>query len=269
MKPRKHARRPWGRVGLLALLGALIGLGACQQAPESLVPTVHARYPHDPGAFTQGLVYLDGRFYESTGLYGESTLREVIPETGEVVRSLPLETQYFGEGLAHVDGRLIQLTWRSGIAFVWDADTFDRLDTFRYDTEGWGLCFDGTDLWMSDGSATLYRRDPESFELRARVRVMDGDEPVGLLNELECVGPHIYANVWQTETIVRIRKSDGRVAAWIDAGGLLDPEERAALPGDAVLNGIAHDPASGRFFLTGKRWPVLFEVEFERPSTAR
>jgi glutamine cyclotransferase len=227
---------------------------------------VQARYPHDPSAFTQGLVFADGRFYESTGLYGESTLREVIPESGEVIRSLPLEARYFGEGLALADDRLIQLTWRSGVAFVWDADTFELLDTFRYETEGWGLCFDGADLWMSDGSAVLVRRDPDTFAVRGRVEVTDRGEPLGLLNELECVGDHVYANVWQTDTIVRIDKETGRVAATIDASGLLGQEERAALNAQAVLNGIAWDPETERFWLTGKLWPAVFEVEFARPA---
>ena len=251
---------------LVLLAAASPILAACQQDPVALEPVVQARYPHDPSAFTQGLVFADGRFYESTGLYGESTLREVIPESGEVIRSLPLEARYFGEGLALADDRLIQLTWRSGVAFVWDADTFELLDTFRYETEGWGLCFDGADLWMSDGSAVLVRRDPDTFAVRGRVEVTDRGEPLGLLNELECVGDHVYANVWQTDTIVRIDKETGRVAATIDASGLLGQEERAALNAQAVLNGIAWDPETERFWLTGKLWPAVFEVEFARPA---
>lgn len=248
-------------VGAVLLL-AIASLAACQQAPTTLVAEPVARYPHDAAAFTQGLVFRDGRFFESTGLYGESTLREVIVESGEVLRSVPLELEYFGEGLAHTGDALIQLTWRSSIALVWDAETFAQIDTFRYDGEGWGLCWDGADLYMSDGSATLTRRDPATFAVEARVQVADQGEPVTRLNELECVGDHVYANVWQTDRIVKIEKASGRVVATIDASGLLTPEERAALSADAVLNGIAHDPATDRFWLTGKLWPVLFEVEF-------
>ena len=254
---------------LLALLGALTLLASCQQSPTALEPVVVERYPHDPAAFTQGLVYDSGRFFESTGTYGASTLREVIPATGEVLRSVALEQRYFGEGLALVDGRLVQLTWRSGEAFVWDADTFELVDTFRYDTEGWGLCWDGEQLWMSDGSATLYRRDPASFEVLGTVQVTDEGEAVTRLNELECVGEHVFANVWQTDRIVRIDKGTGRVRAVIDASGLLSEAERADLPADAVLNGIAYDPLSERFWLTGKLWPVMFEVEFAPRTSGR
>lgn len=245
----------------LAALACLLLATGCQSAPETLEPVVIARYPHDASAFTQGLVLEGGRFYESTGLYGQSSLREVIPETGEVLRSVPLEQQYFGEGLAHVDGRLIQLTWRSGVALVYDADTFERIGSYRYDTEGWGLCWDGSDLYMSDGSATLYRRNADTFVITGRVQVTDEGEPVALLNELECVGDSVYANVWQSDDIVRIDKNTGRVIATIDAARLLTDEERAALDPAAVLNGIAWNPTTERFYLTGKLWPTMYEVE--------
>lgn len=257
------------RASVLAALTMAFLATACQPAPEAMEPVVIARYPHDASAFTQGLVLEAGRFYESTGLYGESSLREVIPESGEVIRLLPLEQRYFGEGLAHVDGRLIQLTWRSGVAFVYDADTFEQIGTFAYDTEGWGLCFDGEDLYMSDGTATLARRNADSFELSERIQVTSDGEPVALLNELECVGPHVYANVWQTNEIVRIDKRSGRVTATVDATGLLTSEERAALDTSAVLNGIAHDPETGRFYLTGKLWPYVFEVKLQTAAGAR
>ncbi len=247
---------PW----YAAFAWLLLAVG-CQSAPETLEPVVIARYPHDATAFTQGLVLEGGRFYESTGLYGQSSLREVIPETGEVVRSIPLGQQYFAEGLAHVDGRLIQLTWRSGLAFVYDADTFEQIGSYRYDTEGWGLCWDGTDLYMSDGSATLYRRNADTFELTGRVQVTDDGNPVTLLNELECVGDSVYANVWQSDKIVRIDKDTGRVMANIDASSLLTDDERSSLDPAAVLNGIAWDPSTERFFLTGKLWPTMYEVE--------
>lgn len=250
---------------LSAAIVWLVLLVACQSAPETLEPVVLARYPHDSSAFTQGLVLEGGRFYESTGLYGRSSLREVVPETGEVIRSLPLPQQFFGEGLAYVDGRLIQLTWQSGIAFVYDADTFDQIGSHRYDTEGWGICYDGTELYMTDGSATLYRRNADTFAITGRVQVTADGEPVALLNELECVGDSVYANVWQTDTIVQIDKRTGRVVTNIDASRLLTDEERASLDAAAVLNGIAYDPGSERFYLTGKLWPMMFEVEF-RPG---
>lgn len=252
---------------LLVLAGAvaLLSLSACAAGPEHLVVHVDATYPHDPGAFTEGLLYAHGYLYESTGLAGRSSLREVDLATGAVVRQRDLPQPYFGEGLALVGDRLIQLTWRSHVAFEWDRATFNPLGRFHYDTEGWGLCFDGTSLYMSDGSATLYRRDPATFALKGTLTVRQSGRPVKNLNELECVGDSIYANVWLTDRIVRIDKSSGRVTAVIDASSL-----RKRMPPlgnqDAVLNGIAHDPATGRFFVTGKLWPKLFQVSFVAPS---
>jgi len=226
------------------------------------VPEVIASYPHDAQAFTQGLLLEGGYFYESTGLYGRSSLREVVPETGEVLRLLPLPEEYFAEGLALVGDRLIQLTWREGEALVYDRETFEHLDTFSYEGEGWGLCFDGESLYMSDGSDTLYRRDPESFEVTGEVRVTLRGEGVRNLNELECALDHVYANVWQEDRIVKIDKASGRVVEEIDASGLLSADERAQLAPDAVLNGIAYNPARDTFYLTGKLWPKVFEVRF-------
>lgn len=219
------------------------------------------RRPHDITAFTQGLVMADGRLYESTGLHGESTLREVDPRSGAVLRSIPLDERFFGEGLALVDDRLIQLTWQEGTAFVYRLTDFQRLGTFSYDTEGWGLCDDGSRLVMSDGTSRLYLRDRSTFDLLATVEVTNEGSPVAQLNELECVDGRVYANVFGTDTIVRIDPSRGAVDAVIDASGLLAPEERLD-EGRAVLNGIAHDARSGTFLLTGKLWPALFEVRF-------
>lgn len=257
-----------------ALALALVWLLAACGEPEvqRLRVEVLASYPHDTAAFTQGLVYYQGRLYESTGLYGESDLREVALESGEVIRLRQLPARYFGEGLARVGDRLIQLTWREGTAFVYDLETFNEVGRFRYDGEGWGLCFDGNDLYMTDGSATLFRRDPETFALRGRLTVTrnQGGErrPVTRLNELECVGDYVYANVFLTEEIVQIDKRSGRVVAVIDAGGLVSQAELAALHPDperlanAVLNGIAYRPERETFLLTGKLWPRLFEVRF-------
>lgn len=240
----------------------LVVLGGCQaQAPKNAVPEVLATYPHDTDAFTQGLLLNGDRFFESTGLYGESTLREVVPETGEVVREVTVPPEYFAEGLTLVGDRLVQITWREGTAFVYDVGTLEQTGTLSYAGEGWGLCYDGEQVVMSDGSATLTRRDPETFEVLGSYGVTLDGQPVTRLNELECVGGDVYANVWQTDTIVRIDET-GEVIQEIDASNLLTEEERAQLGPDAVLNGIAYDPEAKTFFLTGKLWPKVLEVRF-------
>ena len=249
--------------GLLFL--ALLSLAGCQRAVTTLEPEVLATYPHDSDAFTQGLLFYNGYFYESTGRFGRSSLREVIPETGEVLRTWPLPDRYFGEGLARVDDRLIQITWQNETAFVYDLATFNTVGDFSYTGEGWGICFDGEDLYMSDGSATLTVRDPDTFEAVREIGVTQGGTPVTELNELECIGDEVYANVWRTNRIVRIDKEDGKVVAEIDASGLLPAEERGNLVPDAVLNGIAYDPDDDTFFITGKLWPKVFKVRFVDP----
>ncbi len=243
------------------LLGLSLMVGCQAQELSQAVPEVLATYPHDPEAFTQGLLLTDGHFFESTGLYGESSLREVVPETGEVLREVELSPELFAEGLTLVDDRLIQITWRAGVALVYNADTFEQTATFDYKGQGWGLCYDGKELVMSDGSATLTRRDPETFAPLETVEVKLNGEPVEMLNELECVGDSVYANIWQTDTIVKIAE-DGRVTQEIDASNLLAAEERAQLDPNAVLNGIAYDPEAEAFYLTGKLWPKLFAVRF-------
>lgn len=234
-------------------------------ADESSVPRprVLAKHPHDPAAFTQGLLVFDGDFFESTGLYGESTLRRVEIETGSVLTSLELDESEFGEGLARVDDRLIQLTWQEGVAHSYALDDFEPQESFSYDGEGWGLCFDGEVLVMSDGSSELFFRDPTTFELLGVVPVTLDGQPVAMLNELECVGGQVYSNVWQTDRILRIDKTSGEVVAVIDASGLLSEQEAGAAD---VLNGIAYDPERHHFFITGKLWPWVFEVELDRPE---
>lgn len=232
-----------------------------------LVPEIIETYPHDTDAFTQGLLLYDGVLYESTGLYGESDLRRVDPTTGDVLQLIPLPDEFFAEGLALVDDRFIQLTWREGAAFVYDRDTLELLGGFRYNNEGWGLCYDGDLLYHSDGSSQITVRDPETFgEVNSFEVTIDG-VPVVRLNELECVGDHIYSNVWQTTRILQIDKATGAVSALIDAQNLEDAV-RAAYP-DAVvggtsnvLNGIAYIEESDTFYVTGKKWPALFEVRF-------
>jgi len=216
------------------------------------------KYPHAVDAFTQGLLWHDGAMYESTGRYGESSLRRVRLDDGRVLAERELDESLFGEGLARVDDRLVQLTWRSGVAVVSDLTTLERRDSLRYLGEGWGLCHDGEELIMSDGSSILEFRDPASFELSREVTVWNGKRTVRNLNELECVGDEVYANVWQTDEIVRIDSKTGKVTAVIDASGLLSREEAARAD---VLNGIAYKPDSKTFLLTGKLWPYVFEVE--------
>lgn len=231
-----------------------------------LVPQVISRRPHDTSAFTQGFVLHEGRLFESTGQRGESTLREVDPLTGAVLRRYDVPEIYFAEGLALVDDRLIQITWQEGTAFVYDRDTFALEGTFSYTGEGWGLCYDGTQLWMSDGSANLYARDPQTFELLRAVPVTLNGIPQTLLNELECVDGMIYANVWQFDTIVVIDPTTGMINTLIDARGLLTPEEIGSLPSGSVLNGIAYDPDNDVFLITGKNWMWMFEVRFVTPG---
>jgi glutaminyl-peptide cyclotransferase len=226
---------------------------------ERLVVEVVARYPHDPGAFTQGLLLKNGLLYESTGLEGKSSVREVEVQTGAVKRRLDLSPTIFGEGLADVDGRLVQLTWKNQTAFVYDLATFKQTGKFSYGGEGWGLCYDGASLIMSDGSDRLYFRDPRTFIIVREVPVTLDGAPQANLNELECVGDDVYANVWTMDTIVRIEKRTGLVRAVIDAPGLLTADERQGVD---VMNGIAYDASDRTFLITGKLWPVLFRVRF-------
>ncbi len=221
---------------------------------------VVATYPHDTDAYTQGLLWHDGTLYESTGQYGESTVRQVELATGRVLRQAELPREYFGEGLALVGDRLVQLTWQEGVALIWGLADFAPRGEHRYTGEGWGLCYDGRRLVMSDGSARLTFRDPESFAVTGGVDVAVAGVPADRLNELECVEGVVYANVWRDQEIFRIDPDNGRVTAVIDASGLLSAKER--LPAD-VLNGIAYRPETGTFFVTGKLWPKLFEVVFE------
>ncbi|HVL69993.1 MAG TPA: glutaminyl-peptide cyclotransferase [Vicinamibacterales bacterium] len=247
---------------LLLAAVAVIGFGPpgapqrSQPAPVAGYQIVRT-YPHDPEAFTQGLVYADGHLYEGTGLNGRSGIRKVKLETGEVLQIQPLESRYFGEGIAVVGGTIVQLTWQSEVGFVYDRATFRRLRTFTYTGEGWGLAYDGTRLIMSDGTATLRLLDPTTLRETGRLQVREGARPVTQLNELEVVKGEILANVWQSDRIARISPTTGAVLGWIDLTGLLTPREAATAD---VLNGIAYDAANDRLFVTGKLWPKLFEI---------
>ncbi len=232
--------------------------GAAGRPVERLAFEVVTTVPHDPAAFTQGLVLApDGRLFESTGLYAQSEVRELDPASGEVLAQVALEPELFGEGLALVDDRLVQLTWREGVALVWRAADLAPLDRWSYEGEGWGLCDDGTRLVHSDGTARLRFRDRATFAELGGVDVTLDGRPVEFLNELECVEGAVWANVWQTDEIVRIDPATGAVTGVLDLTGLLDP---GVAPDADVLNGIAFRPDTGTFLVTGKLWPTLFEL---------
>jgi glutaminyl-peptide cyclotransferase len=254
---------------LLSLTAAVTAQDTTLAQVDLLTVDVLSQRPHATDAFTQGLLLHDGLLYESTGRYGESTVRAVDPETGEVIRRYNMPAPYFAEGLALVGDELYQLTWREGTAFVYsleagaDEGTFQPDRVFMYgEREGWGLCYDGQFLYHSDGSNTIVVRNPETFTELGGFQVTLYGAFVDQLNELECVGDDIYANVWQSDTILRIDKATGAVNGVIDASGLLPLEQRSGLSGGAVLNGIAYDEANDVFLITGKLWPSLFEVRF-------
>jgi glutaminyl-peptide cyclotransferase len=238
---------------------------------DAPVPTldwqVVSRRAHDTGAFTQGLQLDDqGRLFESTGRYGTSTLREVDAATGRVLRRLELPAQWFGEGLASVGDDLVQLTWKEGIATRRDADTFELLDTYAYEGEGWGICFDGRRFVMSDGSDQLTFRDAGTFEVIGSVAVSLDGTALPQLNELECVDGSVWANVWLSDDIVRIDPSSGRVTGRLDLSGIIEPHPQET-DSDAVLNGIAWDASANTFLVTGKRWPELVEIRLIKPES--
>jgi len=261
-------------VGLFALLGAVLvfsclNLQGCLFPGNSDVIPVYTynivnTYPHDRSAFTQGLVFEDGFLYEGTGLYGQSTLRRVELETGDILQIRGLPDQFFGEGITVYGNEIIQLTWQSNVGFVYDRNSFELLQQFNYSTEGWGITHNGTCLIMSDGTSTLHFLDPQTFEEISQLAVFANDDPVTRLNELEYVQGEIYANVWQTDRIARISPATGRVIGWIDLEGILTAEDRSE-PVD-VLNGIAYDADTDRLFVTGKLWPKLFEIELISPE---
>ena len=233
------------------------------RTPVSGYRVVHI-YPHDPQAFTQGLVYRDGVLYEGTGLNGRSSIRKVKLENGEVLQIEKVDSQYFGEGIAVVNDTIYELTWQSGIGFLYDRTTFKRTGTFTYRGEGWGLTYDSQRLIMSDGSAFLRFLDPATQKETSRIEVKDGTTPILNLNELEFVKGEVLANVWQTDRIARISPKTGRVVGWIDLTGLLPPREAQEVEASGgVLNGIAYDAAGDRLFVTGKLWPKLFEVKIQ------
>jgi glutaminyl-peptide cyclotransferase len=229
---------------------------------DGAVPVAETRvvqtFTHDPRAYTQGLTIVDGQMYEGTGWLGESNLRLVDMASGGVLQQVNLPNDVFGEGIAVVGNRIVQLSWRNHTGYIYDRDSFTQIGTFSYPTEGWGLTYDGTRLILSDGSDTLRFLDPESFAEIGQLRVSAAGRPVRQLNELEYVNGAVLANVWQTDRIAIIDPSSGNVCSWIDLAGLNTAPRTSS---DDVLNGIAYDADAGRLFVTGKRWPTLFEIE--------
>jgi glutamine cyclotransferase len=246
---------------LIAVCGVIFGVGA-RPSIAGEVPVYGYKiintYPHDQNAFTQGLIFEDGLLYEGTGLYGRSELRKVEMKTGRVLKSHRLPRRYFGEGITTWKDKVVQLTWRGKRGFVYDKESFGLVGEFPYSAEGWGLTHDDKRLIMSDGSAYLYFLDPQTFKEIGRIRVNDNGVPVAGLNELEYVKGKIYANVWPTERIVIISPETGRVEAWIDLSELARMSGTSSR--EDVLNGIAYDVEQDRLFVTGKRWPKLFEI---------
>jgi len=256
---------PLRRLRLHLAWAALAAIGlTCQGGGAAQDYTVVARFPHDTSAYTQGLVYSRGQLYESTGRLGYSQLRHVELTTGRVLVATELAADRFGEGLTLLDGRLYQLTWKSGVGYVYRADNLALVDSFNFTGEGWGLATDGNTLIMSDGSATLRFLDPQSFAVVRQVVVRDEGLPLTQVNELEYVAGQLYANVYQSDRIVQIDPTSGAVLHWFDLAGLLPEDERNSTTD--VLNGIAFDEESGNLLVTGKLWPALFELSLRRPD---
>jgi glutamine cyclotransferase len=257
-------RRPAG------VLAAVIGFCACngdngkgqgvEETPQApaVSATLVREYPHDTAAFTQGLVFHGGHFYESTGRTGRSTLRQVEIATGKVLRQHDVPAQHFAEGLALLRGQLYQLTWQDRVGFIYDPADFRQVGTFPYEGEGWGLTTDGQSLILSDGSNQLRFIDPGSNTVRRTVSVMDGTVYVNDLNELEWVKGEVWANVWHTDRIARIDPQTGKVKGWVELTGMMDPSR--LVDKESVANGIAYDAATDRLWVTGKLWPALFEI---------
>jgi len=246
---------------LLATIGMAAGQSSSpkgKDGPTEYTFEVVRQFPHDPRAFTQGFTYNDGFFYEGTGRTGQSSLRQVNPENGHVVRKVDLAPDLFGEGITVLGNEVLQLTWLSHIGFVYDLRDFHLLRTFQYAGEGWGLTTDGHDLFMTDGSAEIRVLDASTFSEKRRIKVRESGKPVDQLNELEFIEGEIYANIWHSDRIARISPETGKVVGWIDLTGLLGPfYQRQA---EEVLNGIAYDPTGKRLFVTGKLWPKIFEI---------
>jgi glutamine cyclotransferase len=257
-------KRYW--LGLLIVVTVLISISISivlltneseNSKPLDYSYTVLNVYPHDETAFTQGLLFHNGVLYESTGLYGNSSIRRVQLETGKILQIHTLSSDYFGEGITLFDNKIIQLTWLEKKGFVYDKDSFDLLQEFSYPTQGWGITNDGNRLLMSDGTSTLFFLDPETFQKIGEIKVQDSG-PVARLNELEYIKGKVYANIWLEEKIAIIDPHNGQVEGWINLSGIQNSENRNS---DNVLNGIAYDAIDDRLFVTGKRWSQIFEIK--------
>ena len=249
--------------GFIVLLAAAIGCFLLflrnTDTPSRWTYKVVNEFDHDPKAFTQGLVYENAFLFEGTGLYGKSELRKVDLKTGKVLQTHKLADEYFGEGITIFGDRIIQLTYKSNVGFVYNKETFELQREFSYPTDGWGLTHDGENLIMSDGTPMLYFMDTETFKQSRKIMVLDQDSPVWGLNELEYIDGQIYANVWPTERIVKINPETGEVIGWIDMEGILAPQDHSESVD--VFNGIAYDAANRKLFVTGKFYPKLYEIK--------
>jgi glutamine cyclotransferase len=257
---------------LISLVISAIFIFACPISSVSFYPRfgVSSEYeilnvfPHDPGAYTEGFFYHENYFFESTGLYGQSSLRKIDPQSGEIIKIIKLPRKYFAEGIAMIDGKIYQLTWRSGIAFVYDAESFEKLGRFEYPGEGWGLTTDGEELIMSDGTCTIRFLKPETFDQIRSITVNYRNETVRNINELEYAKGWIFANIWQDDRIIQINPETGKVNRFIDLGDLvnyLTPQDDDKEP--EVLNGIAYNPQKNTFYVTGKFWGSVFEIRLK------
>jgi len=217
------------------------------------------KYPHDPEAFTQGLIWHDGLLYEGTGLYGRSSLRQVDLKTGIVLKKISLPAEFFGEGITIFNNRIYQLTWKSNIGFIYDLDSFQQLETFSYSHEGWGITHDGKRLIISDGTPVLHFIDPFTFKETGHIRVYEKDKPIYRINELEFVKGNIYANIWQSNKVAIIDPGTGQILAWLDLTDILKQEDICQKVD--VLNGIAYDMKNEYLFITGKLWPKIFQIK--------
>ena len=264
------------RISLLPVIFLLLLISGCQtgavvnhstnNADKGSVPKygyeVVNTWPHDSDAYTQGLVFHEGKLLESTGQEGRSSLRRVEPETGKVLNKISVPTPYFAEGITLFKGKIYQLTWQHQLGFIYDAESFEKLGEFSYRSEGWGLTNDGSSLILSDGTNRIRFIDPNSFQVNRTISVLDGPTPIANINELEYVHGEIYANIWHKELVARIEPQTGRVVGWIDLTGLRALSNAAN--NEAVLNGIAYDENNDRLFVTGKLWAKLFEIRLKR-----
>jgi glutamine cyclotransferase len=246
-------------IALSFALAAYLLIADCAAAAPTLSYKVVARYPHSTDSYTEGFLYLNGLFYEGTGIAGHSALLAIEPETGKAVQKRDMPPEYFGEGIVDWGSNIYQWTWQHHICFVYDRFSLRTVKQFSYTGEGWGMTRTAKEIITSDGSATLRFRDPATFKETHHILVKDGTKTIDQLNELEFIKGEIYANVWHSDLIARVSPRDGHVIAWIDLSGLLPDDQK--INAESVLNGIAYDAQHDRLFVTGKQWPAVFEIK--------